>query len=577
MAALRSAIANRDLARLLACFAASALGTWAFMIVLSLYAYEEGGASAVGVAVLVRMGPSVLAAPYASMLADRHSRRLVLMAGGLLRALLACAMAFAVAADAPFAAVLVLAALANIAGTAQKPAQAALMPQLARTPLELAAANVCWSTLESAGFVAGSLLVAVLVAVASLEAAFAALGVAFLLAAIFAQTLPRDHPPPPIETDTAEELVRGFRTVAQHPELRLLVGIFTFDAFVQSMMDVLIIIAALELLDIGQSGAGWLNACWGIGGIIGAGVATALLGRDRLAWGLFAGCVLAGIPFALIGVIAGAGSAIASMLVLGVGFALIEIAMLTLTQRLAAGDVLGRVYGVEETLYVAATALGGLVGALLVEPLGARWAIVITGLALPTLAVILRARLSSFEAGATVDEGIFDLLHRLGLFSTLPVSIVENLAIRAQRGRFNAGEAIVTQGDDAKGFYVIEDGTVAVFVDDAQVREEGPGEYFGEIALLRGGPRTATVRAITPVSVVALGSVLTQPWIGRLRDRIGAGPNPALPPRAGSAGSSRAVSPSRSSRSSWSAWAAGALFGAGRVRMRARSNAAMAG
>ena len=216
-------------------------------------------------------------------------------------------MAFAVAADAPFAAVLVLAALANIAGTAQKPAQAALMPQLARTPLELAAANVCWSTLESAGFVGGSLLVAVLVAVASLEAAFAALGVAFLLTAVFAQTLPRDHPPPPIETDTAEELVRGFRTVAQHPELRLLVGIFTFDAFVQSMMDVLIIIAALELLDIGQSGAGWLNACWGIGGIIGAGVATALLGRDRLAWGLFAGCVLAGIPFALIGVIAGAG------------------------------------------------------------------------------------------------------------------------------------------------------------------------------------------------------------------------------------------------------------------------------
>jgi MFS family permease len=504
VAALRSAIANRDLARLLAAFAASSLGTWAFMIVLSLYAYGEGGASAVGVAVLVRMAPSVLAAPYASMLADRHSRRLVLMAGGVTRALLAAGAALAVSAGAPFAVVLALAALINIAGTAHKPAQAALIPQLSRSPLELAAANICWSTLESVGFVGGSLLVAVLVAVSSLEVALVAISISWLLVAVCAQTLPRDHPPPRIETNTVEELIRGFRTVEQHPELRTLVGVFTLDAFVQSMMDVLIVIAALELLDIGQSGAGWLNACWGIGGIVGAGVATALLGRDRLAWGLFAGCVLAGIPFALIGVIAGAGAAVGSMLVLGIGFALIEIALLTLTQRLSAGDVLGRVYGLEETLFVAATALGGLVGALLVQPLGIRWAIVITGLALPTLAVVLRARLSHFEAGAKVDEGAFELLHRLSLFDTLPVSMVENLAVRSQRGRFNPGEAIVTQGADAQGFYVIEDGTVEVFVDDTRVREEGRGEYFGEIALLRGGPRTATVRAVTAVSVLAL-------------------------------------------------------------------------
>jgi MFS family permease len=204
------------------------------------------------------------------------------------------------------------------------------------------------------------------------------------------------------------------------------------------------------------------------------------------------------------GIIVGPGFAIAFMLVLGVGFALIEIASLTLTQRLAAGDVLGRVYGVEETLFVAATALGGLVGALLVQPLGVRWTLVLTGLALPTIAVCLRARLSRFEAGAAVDEATFDQLHRLSLFTTLPVSMVENLALRAQRGRFDAGARIVTQGDEAQGFYVIEDGTVEVFVDETRVREEGPGEYFGEIALLRGGPRTATVCAVTPVVVLAL-------------------------------------------------------------------------
>jgi MFS family permease len=506
MAALRSALANRDLARLLGAFAASALGTWATMIALSLYAYAQGGAGAVGIAVLVRMAPSALAAPYGAMLADRHSRRRVLIAGGLIRAVFAAAVAVAVATGAPFAAVLALAALTNIAGVAHKPAQAALIPQLARTPLELAAANVCWSTIDSIAFLGGSLLVGGLVAVAGLEVTFGALGLAFGAAALLAAALPADRPLPPlgVQATAGAELLHGFRLVGQHPELRLLVGVFTVDAFVQSMMDVLIVVAALDLLEIGQSGAGWLNACWGAGGIAGAAVATALLGRGRLAWGLFAGCVLAGLPFALIGLAGATAPAVVLMLVVGIGYALCEIASLTLTQRLAAGDALGRVYGVEETLYVAAMALGGLAGALLVAPLGTRWAIVLTGVALPALAVALRAPLGRFEAGAAVREESFGLLRGLPLFATLPVAIVENLALRAQTGHFAAGQDILVQGDEAKGFYVIEEGLVEVYVDGALRREEGAGEYFGEIALLRGGLRTATVRASTAVTALAL-------------------------------------------------------------------------
>jgi MFS family permease len=504
VAALRSALANRDLARLLGAFAASALGSWAFMIALALYAYGHGGAGAVGVAVFVRMAPSAFAAPYASMLADHHSRRRVLVVGGIARTLLAGAAAVVVVADGPFAVVLALAALTNVAGIAHKPAQAALIPQLSRSPAELAAANVCWSTIDSIAFVGASLLVGVLVAIASLGVTFAALALAFLATALLARLLPADQPHPPLHEDVMSELLHGLRTVRLIPELRLLVGVFTVDAFVQSMMDVLIVLAALEVLDIGQSGAGWLNACWGVGGIAGAAVATAMLGRGRLAWGLLAGCVLAGLPFALIGVVASTAPALALMVVLGVGFALCEIATLTLTQRLAAGDVLGRVYGVEETLYVVATALGGLVGALLVAPLGARWAIGLTGLALPSLAVALRARMSAFEAGADVPEAEFGLLRRLALFASLPVAMIENLALRAQRGSFRTGTDIITQGAQADGFYVIEEGRVEVFVDGARRREEGPGEYFGEIALLRGGPRTATVRALEPVRVLAL-------------------------------------------------------------------------
>jgi CRP-like cAMP-binding protein len=120
------------------------------------------------------------------------------------------------------------------------------------------------------------------------------------------------------------------------------------------------------------------------------------------------------------------------------------------------------------------------------------------------LAVALRARLSAFEAGEEVREESFGLLRSLALFSSLPVAMIENLALRAQVGRFAAGTDIIVQGREAEGFYVIEDGTVEVLVDGVLRREEGAGEYFGEIALLRGGPRTATVRAATPVTALAL-------------------------------------------------------------------------
>jgi CRP-like cAMP-binding protein len=130
--------------------------------------------------------------------------------------------------------------------------------------------------------------------------------------------------------------------------------------------------------------------------------------------------------------------------------------------------------------------------------------IVLTGISLPAVAVALCARLGGFEAGAQVPEESFRLLRGLELFSMLPVAIVENLAVRAQRGYFYPGERIVEQGHEARGFYVIEAGNVEVFVDGALRRREGPREYFGEIALLRGGPRTATVRAASDVTVLAL-------------------------------------------------------------------------
>jgi hypothetical protein len=162
------------------------------------------------------------------------------------------------------------------------------MPQLARTPTELGAANVCWGAIDYAGFLVGSVLAGVLVSLTGIDVAFADCAAAFGLAALAVHRLPADSRPPPLEPQprALAELAEGIRTIRGHREIRLLVGVYSTQSLVQGIFDVLIVIAAIELLPLGESGAGWLSAAWGVGGVLGGTVALALLGRGRLASGI---------------------------------------------------------------------------------------------------------------------------------------------------------------------------------------------------------------------------------------------------------------------------------------------------
>ena len=508
MRVLRTALASPDLRRLLSGFLAVSLGSWAFSILFALYAYAEDGATGVGLAVLVRMLPAGLAAPSLALLADRHSRRTVLLASAGVQALALALAATAAAAGGPFGLVLALAAVFTIAGTAYKPAQAALLPQLARTPAEIAAANVAWGAVDYAGFLVGSLLAGALAGLVGLSAGIAVCALPYLAALAALARLSRDQRPEPLETEEhrsgLEELFGGLRTIWGNPEMRLLTGVFSANMLVQGTVDVLVVVASIELLGLGASGVGWLNSAWGVGGLAGGLLALSLLGRGRLASGVSLGCVLAGVPLAVIGVWHVPAAAIVLLVVLGVGYAVLEAALLTLTQRLAPDDVLARVFGVQETIFVVGTALGGLIAATLIALLGLEVTLVVTGLALPSLAVLLRRRLGRLEAGAAVPERAYTLLRGLPMFAPLPIAMIENLATRAETQDHPTGTEIIRQGDEGDWFYVIDEGTLEVVVDGRVLADRGAGECVGEIALLRSQPRTATVRATTPVRLVAL-------------------------------------------------------------------------
>ena len=505
---LAAGFGTPDLRRVQAGWALSSVGNWGFMVMLSIYAFDEGGAAAVGLAAGLRLLPAAVAAPAASSFVDRHSRRDLIVLCSVLRGACLGVLALAVAAGAPLGAVLALAALFSILSTAHKPAQAALLPALARSPQQLAAANAVLSGIDNGGFLVGALLGGTLSALTSPQVAFATAAATFAAAAVAQRRLPRDERPEPLTPEGGEglghEAAAGLRALMASPQLRLVVGGFAAATVVEGATDVLVVLVALDLLEVGQAGVGYLNAAWGVGGILGGAAAAAALGRGRLALGLSAGCVLIGACLAGIAGWPSTGGVLIFLALLGVGYAVVEIAQTTLLQRLVPDDVLGRAFGVVESVYIGATGVGALLAPAFVAWLGIRGTLVALGAALALLALALWPLLARFEAAAPVGEREFGLLRGVPFLAPLAVASVENLARRAHDVPMTAGETVIRQGDHGDRFYVIAEGEVEVSEDGRLRRRETAGDFFGEIALLRDVPRTATVVATQPGTLLSV-------------------------------------------------------------------------
>ncbi len=506
--ALAAVFGNPSLARLSFAWAGMTFTTWAFAIALGVYAFGEGGATAVGVAALVRVLPGAFASPFAGLLADQRSRRLVLMSSALLSGLAIALSAVAVAMDAPTWIVYGLAGVFTVASTAYVPAEGALLPLVARTPQELSAANVARNQMDSVGFLCASLLTGVLLAVASPEAAFATAAAAGLVTALVLATLTRDQRPTYEEEGERSRLLHqttvGLRTLVGDPKLRLPGIALTLLVFIEGAADVMVVIVTLDLLGIGEGNVGWINACWGIGAMVaGAGLAV-LLDRGNLAAGLSVGCLIAGAGFALPGVWPAVVAAYLSFLLLGAGYSCVEVAARTLLQRLGSDETLASTLGFLETSRFAAMGLGAIAAPALVATLGVRGALLAFATLLPAFALLRWNALRSYEIGAPVSERNYNLLRGTAIFAPLPVHTLEGVCRSLIAVDAGPGSNVVTQGDLGERFYLIEAGEVEVIKDDLFKCNQGGGECFGEIALLRNVPRTATVRATRQTRLLAL-------------------------------------------------------------------------
>jgi MFS family permease len=496
---------NPDIRKLELGWAVSVLGHWAYGIALAVYAYDKGGAPAVGLVGLIRFLPPAIVGPFTAMLADRYRRELVIVHANLVRAVLLGLAAVVMAVDGPPAVVYVLAGLVAVAFSAIRPAQAALLPGLARTPTELTAANVATSTIEAVGVFGGPALGGILLTATSAWVVFAAAAVGFLYSAIVVWRIrPQPAPDRPAEgPHILREFAAGYVTLAKERGLRVLVTLLVAQTFVAGALNVLIVVAALQLLDLGQGGVGYLTSALGIGGVLGAVASVALVGRGRLTFEFIVGIVLWGLPIAIMGIWPEPIPAFILLMIVGLGNTLVDVSAFTLLQRAVPDEVLGRVFGAVQSLWVGTIGLGSILAPVAIDLAGIQGALIITGSILPILAALLWRKLRVLDR-APVPERELELLSGISIFRPLPPPVLEGLAGAMLPLHVEAGREIVREGEAGDRFYVIEAGQVEVVKDDQVINEEGPGEFFGEISLLRDVPRTATVRAKTDVELRAL-------------------------------------------------------------------------
>ena len=507
-AALRRVFRNPGLRRLNLAFAGSIIGDWAFGLVISLYAYQRGGPTVLGIVGVVRYLTMAVMAPMLATLADRYRRKYVMLSADIVRAGLVAATAVVVASGGPALAVYVLATVTVVLGTAFRPAQAALLPSLAQDPAELTAANVAASTIESVGFFAGPALAGFLqfsIHRGTLQQILLDAATFLWSAALIVGLQVADQAPKTAREDQSfvTETTAGFRTIFADRDLRLLMMLFFAQTVVAGASLVFTVAIALRLLDIGQSGVGMLGAMTGIGGIVGGFLALVLAARKRISIDFGVGVILWAAPLVIVAVWPTLAAAIGAMVLIGLGNSLVDVNAFTILQRIVPDEVMGRVFGAVESTLVAGMAVGALLMPLLIATIGLRGGLAIIGVSVTGLVVAGVAGLNRIDTTVLAPPKL-PLVAANEILGPLPEGVQERLARALQPVTVAAGETVCREGDVGDRFYLIESGVAEVTAAGQTVNRLGPGDCFGEIALLRDVPRQATVRAVEALLLQAL-------------------------------------------------------------------------
>ena len=513
-AAVRDILGSPGIRRIEAAWACGIAGDAAFLVGLLVVAFAAGGPLAVGLVGAARTAPAIVSGTLAGAVAGRLPPGQLLLAVHLGRAVPAIMAALIVILGGPLAIIVLLAAVSAGAGTLVRPLQASVMPSFARRPDELVAANVAMSTGEGLGAFIGPLAASAGIALAGPVGAFGAAalllgaGVASLVglgttaderAEFEAQQIPARSAGPPLRR-LAEVIAAGPAAVRSVPAAMTVMVGFGAQLLVRGLGTVLLVVAAIELLGMGEAGVGLLAAATGLGGLAGALGGVGLAGRRRLGPVFAVALVAWGLPYAVIGAWPVPALAFAGLFVSGLANAVLDVAGFTILQRTIPTSARGAAFGVIESMAGIFVPLGGLLVPALLALAGPQSALAVTGAILPVVAMLTWPRTRLADDAALVREEELRLLRGIPLFEPLPMTALERIAAALEAASYPAGAKLMTEGEEGDRYFIIATGEAEVTQRGRHLVRCGPGEGVGEIALLRSVPRTATVTAIGEVA-----------------------------------------------------------------------------
>jgi MFS family permease len=517
----RQLLANRQLTRFLFGQFISGIGDWLYIVAIFVLIYREtGDAALVGLFGAVRVIPYVVLSIPAGLIADRFDRRLVLLVSDLWRGAMMVLLTILVIVEAPVLPIAVVAILATCGSAFWYPAFGAYLPNLVTDEQQLGPANSAWSSLQNLSFIIGPAVGGLLLAFGGVTVAFILNALTFVVIAFILWSLPPARPRPSVvEATPTAETPESAETpaaplagpkVAPRPMAGLLI-IQAMAGFFDSGMQVLTVILAINVLNAGEAANGYLNAAIGVGGLVGAIASGVLVLRRGLGMPLVVGGVVFAIGLVVLGLVPNLAVAIVALIIAYAGAILLDVVMTTLFQRVVPDERRGRWNGIKESVFTLSGAGGAIALPFLVVNVGAAPTLGVAAAVIVVATVAGRALIGGAATRAPSPfEATLARVAELPLFTGVPSSRLEAALAHIREVPVRAGEVVIRQGDPADRFYMIESGSFVVTQAPAPgaaqvvLQHLGPNEVFGELGLLRGAPRRATVTAETDSVLLAL-------------------------------------------------------------------------
>ncbi len=516
--AVRRVLRNPGLRRIQLAFFGSLLGDWAYATAVTVWAYTEGGAAAVGAFQAVRFAAVAVAGPLGAMVADRVSRKTFMIATDAVRALLVTGAAVTLMVDGPAAIIYGLGVVAAMVGASFRSAQAGVIPRLVESPDELTASNAVAANLENAVTFLGPALGALLVGVSGVTVVFWFNVATYLwsMLLVSAVRVPQrrdgspdrdegddDPDPEPAKESFLRELTAGFSFVGRDRDLRTVALLAAAQGFVWGALTVFTVVVAITMLMTGPEGVGYLDAVMGLLTVVGGAIVLTRVGKGRLGQDMATGVLGWSLPLIGLALFPHPVTAFAAVAVVGLSDPWVNVGLETIPQRLTPDRVMSRVYGAVDSALVGAMALGAALAPVLIALIGFRPSMALVGVLVTAYTLTTLRRMRGLDARMSEPVAL-PLVRSISIFAPLPPSVQEVLARKLVPVTVPAGEPVIREGEAADRFYVIADGRVEVTQEGRVLRVEEAGDFFGEIGLLRDVPRTATVTTLTDTTLWSL-------------------------------------------------------------------------